>query len=585
MTAGSASEEAATRDSASIEKKVDTLVSDADSSEQEVDLLSFHEVNAGRLVIDPKEAILELGPIVAAKLKLTHDGTKVLWPQPADDPNDPQNWSNGRKAVQLLIGTLAAVVPDFDSGIGIAALFPLSQQYDTTTGVINDMTSNWSIFLLGWGSILSVMLMRRFGRLPILFWSQVLALAFLIGCAVAPNLGTFTAMRCLTAFFGTCPQVTGLYIVTDIFPFHLQARKLNIWTFGFVVSPFVSPFLFGFLVAKANWRWSYGIGCIYGGIVVLLITFFGEETMYDRTVKPIPKRPTQGLRYRVETLIGLTGLKMAKYRPPWWEVVLCPFNVVWRPHLLSILIFEASSFALVFGFSCGLNTTNVVFLGSAPPFGFGYNQTIIAGFYATPIVGVLLGEFTGRFLNDWIMNLSIRRNKGVFEAESRLWACYVAMPLYICGFVTLGAGLQRLSTAAVIIGWAIAQIAVMVNTVAVYAYCNDCFPKQQGEISALVNLARTLGGFSVAYFQVPWANKSGATETLGVEGAVVVGLAILIVPVVQVTGRHLRVSGPTPSPMRKILRLWVLATVFDVNVLAFWGESVYYPHVDVVETQ
>ncbi|KAH7906959.1 major facilitator superfamily domain-containing protein [Hygrophoropsis aurantiaca] len=547
MTANlNSSEDAVTRDSASIEKTTDELADDIDKSSLDVDLLSFHEVNAGRLIMDPKEAAIELGPLIAAKLKLTADGTKVLWPQPADDPNDPQNWSDGRKAIQLLIGTLAAIVPDFDSGIGIAALFPLSQQYNTTTGVINDMTSNWSIFLLGWGSIASVMLMRRFGRLPILFWSQVLALAFLIGCAVSPNLGTFTAMRCLTAFFGTCPQVTGLYIVTDIFPFHLQARKaplhhvqLNIWTFGFVVSPFLSPFLFGFLVAKANWRWSYGIGCIYGGIVVLLIAFLGEETMYDRTVKPIPKRPTQGLRYRVETLLGITGLKMAKYRPSWWEVVCCPFNVIWRPHLLSILIFEA----LVFGFSCGLNTTNVVFFGSAPPFGFGYNQTVIAGFYATPIVGVLLGELTGRFLNDWIMNLSIRRNNGVFEAESRLWACYVAMPLYICGFVLLGAGLQHLNTAAVIIGWAIAQIAVMVNTVAVYAYCNDCFPKQQGEISALVNLARTLGGFSVAYFQVPWANKSGAIETLGVEGAVVVGLAILTVPVIQLTGRQLRVGG------------------------------------------
>lgn len=34
------------------------------------------------------------------------------------------------------------------------------------------------------------------------------------------------AFRCLTAFFGSCPQVTGLYVVTDIYPFHLQARKV-----------------------------------------------------------------------------------------------------------------------------------------------------------------------------------------------------------------------------------------------------------------------------------------------------------------------------------------------------------------------
>ena len=50
-------------------------------------------------------------------------------------------WSNKRKALQLLIVTLAAIVPDFDVGIGIAASFALAEQYDTTTSVINDMTA------------------------------------------------------------------------------------------------------------------------------------------------------------------------------------------------------------------------------------------------------------------------------------------------------------------------------------------------------------------------------------------------------------------------------------------------------------
>ena len=51
------------------------------------------------------------------------------------------------------------------------------------------------------------------------------------------------------------------------------------------------------------------------------------------------------------------------------------------------------------------------------------------------------------------------------------------------------------------------------------AYTNDCFPKYQGEISALQNLSRVLGGFSVAYFQVPWATKHGPLQTLGCEAA------------------------------------------------------------------
>jgi hypothetical protein len=93
---------------------------------------------------------------------------------------------------------------------------------------------------------------------------------------------------------------------------------------------------------------------------------------------------------------------------------------------------------MLFGFGIGINActmlkmaekvltfllqvTNAVFLGVPAPLGFGFSQIAIAGAYGTPIVAVVVGELTGRYVNDWIMNVSIRRNRGVFEAESRLW--------------------------------------------------------------------------------------------------------------------------------------------------------------------
>ncbi|KAJ7223386.1 MFS general substrate transporter [Mycena pura] len=514
--------------------------SESESAPSDIDLLTLHEHRAGRLVIDPQEAKLELGEAVAVRLKLSADGTKVLWPQPTDSLLDPQNWSPTRKALQLFVITLASIAPDFESGIGITAIFALAEQYNTTPGEINNLTSNWSIFLIGqfcdyfsrpqsdsifktgWGGLFAVILIRRYGRLPILFWSQVLGLLFMLGATIAPNLNTFTAMRCLAGFFSSAPQVTGLYVVTDMYPFHLQARKLNVWTFGYIVSPFLSPFVFGFLVARTTWRWAYGIGTIYSAIVCLLIVIFGEETMYDRGLKPIPEPPTTGLRYRVETLVGITGVKMTKYRDSWYKAIASPLRIVWRPQLIGILFFEV---------------TNAVFLGTPPPLGFGLSPFAVAGMYGTPIVAVFLGEVIGRYTNDWIMNFSIRRNAGVFEAESRLWACYIAIPLYICGFVVLGVSFQNhLSVGGLIMGWGIAETA----TVAVLAYCSDSFPKHHGEIGAFFNLARVLGGFSVAYFQIPWALKHGALQVYGVEAAIVAGLFLLVIPLLQLKGRMLR---------------------------------------------
>ncbi|KAJ7895277.1 MFS general substrate transporter [Mycena olivaceomarginata] len=490
-------------------------------------VVTYHEHRAGRSSTQIREAKLELGEAVASRLKLSADGTKVLWPQPTDSPLDPQNWSSRRKALQLFIITLASIVPDFDSGIGEASRSKLPSSFSPMESVT------------GWGGVFVVILIRRYGRLPILFWSQVLALLILLGATIAPDSKTFAAMRCLTGFFGTAPQITGLYVVTDMYPFHLQARKadlsshVNIWTLGYIVSPFLSPFVLGFLVARTTWRWAYGVGTIYGGLVLLLIVFFAEETMYDRGVKPIPEPPTTGLRYRAETLLGFTELKMTKYRDTWYQAISSPIRIVWRPQLLGILVFEGK----MFGFGIGINVTNAVFLGTPPPFGFGFSQFGIAGLYGTPVAAVFLGEVIGRYLNDWIMNLSIKRNGGVFEAESRLWACYIAVPLYICGFVVLGAAFENhLSIGALVMGWGIAECA----TVAVIAYCSDSLPRHHGEVSAFFNLARVLGGFSVAYFQIPWALKHGALQVLGVEAAIVVGLFLLVVPFLQLKGRMLR---------------------------------------------
>jgi hypothetical protein len=138
-------------------------------------------------------------------------------------------------------------------------------------------------------------------------------------------------------------------------------------------SPFLSPFAFGFLVSRAKSVIPFP-GCVLLTTVFMSVgdghtesvactayslsslspaldarrkfmcPQFGKLTnssrMYDRSVKNLPSRQTGGLRYRIETLVGITGAKMAKYRVTWYEAVSAPFKLVWRPHLLGILVFE-----------------------------------------------------------------------------------------------------------------------------------------------------------------------------------------------------------------------------------------------------
>ncbi|CAH7666320.1 major facilitator superfamily domain-containing protein [Phakopsora pachyrhizi] len=537
------------------------------------DLNYVYETGIGRLVVDPLEAESEFGKDLASQLKLDETGTIVLWPQPGQSPQDPQNWPSSKKLRTLIVLTMASFIPDFNSGIGIACLFPLAKEYNTTPGNINNLTSKYDFsfclvyFLLGPGGILSVILVKRYGRLPILFWSQVLGLAFLIGCTFAPTLNVF-AGKCLNAFFSTAPQIMGLYFINGKLTNQFEIEKLNFWTSGFLVSPFVSPWLFGYLVARINYRWAYGIGCIYCAIVVVLISLFTEETMYNR-ISPSHELPKSGsLRIRIETLIGITGIKESRYRCSWRQAILPMLQLIIRPHVLAILIYTG----VMFGFSIGTNVTNgesvkakayfqslivnvfptVVFTTSPPPLGYGLSQYAVASIYVTPVVAVILGELIGRHMNDRAVKHLTRRNHGIFEPEMRLWSLYAGLPLLVAGFVLLGAAFQKkLNIASVVFGWGMAEVGTMISTVAAYNYLNNAlfFP---GEISALLNEARVLGGFAVPYFQVDWASENGALQTFGCEAAIIVGLFILIVPALQVKGEELRVSHSIAFPFYKL---------------------------------
>jgi len=502
-----------------------------------IDLNYEYETGSGRVIVDPVEAEVELGKALASQLKLDKTGKVVLWPQPSDDRHDPQNWPKNRKLKNLIISTMAAFIPDFDSGIGVACLFPLAREYRTTPGEVNNVSSNWSIFLLGPGGLIAVMLAKRYGRLPILFWSQVFGLAFLIGCTFAPNLSTFAAMRCLNAFFSTAPQVTGLLAVTDMYPFHLQARMLNFWGAGFLVSPYMSPWLFGYLVENINYRWAYAIGSFYSILVVLLIALFVDETIYDRYVtlaSDSPDRATPTSRLR--TLIGITGYKTAHMRCSWKQAIMPTFKLLTKPHCLSLLIYTGA----IFGFAIGINVTNVVFTSSPPPLGYGLSQVVVASLYATPVVAVLLGEVIGRYLNDKTVSFLTYRNHGIFEPEMRLWTMYAGIPLLVAGFVVLGGAFQhKWNLVAVVLGWGMAEVGIMITTVASLNYLNNSF-FFPGEISALLSQARVLGGFAVPYFQIEWASRKGALQSFGCEAAIQAALFLLIVPLVQLKGEKLR---------------------------------------------
>ena len=63
----------------------------------------------------------------AETAKLASDGHTRLIPQPSDDPQDPLNWSWGKKHLLLFIVSLTALLPDALSATGAVTLIPQAE--------------------------------------------------------------------------------------------------------------------------------------------------------------------------------------------------------------------------------------------------------------------------------------------------------------------------------------------------------------------------------------------------------------------------------------------------------------------------
>ena len=57
-------------------------------------------------------------------LKLSQNRQTVLIPQPSGDPQDPLNWSQGRKNLILFIISATALLADYGSATGAVTLVP-----------------------------------------------------------------------------------------------------------------------------------------------------------------------------------------------------------------------------------------------------------------------------------------------------------------------------------------------------------------------------------------------------------------------------------------------------------------------------
>jgi presenilin-like A22 family membrane protease len=81
----------------------------------------------------------------------------------------------------------------------------MNREYGNTADEVNHSQSG-NVFMVGAGGTVAVMLSAYFGRLPVLFWFMIAALAAALGEGLAPGFMGFFVLRVMNGFFSGVAQ-------------------------------------------------------------------------------------------------------------------------------------------------------------------------------------------------------------------------------------------------------------------------------------------------------------------------------------------------------------------------------------------
>ena len=176
-----------------------------------------------------------------------------------------------------LLGALTAVGP-LSTDMYLPAFPAIEAALGGRAGAAQVTLAAWFAGLAV-GQLTQGSLADRYGRrLPLILGTAVYTLAN-AGCALAPDLVTFSVLRFVAAFGGSASMVIPRAIVRDLADGHAAARLMARLMLVMGVAPILAPTLGGALLGVASWHAIFWCTAAYGAICCVLVWRVLPETL------------------------------------------------------------------------------------------------------------------------------------------------------------------------------------------------------------------------------------------------------------------------------------------------------------------
>lgn len=197
----------------------------------------------------------------------------------------------------LLALALSATMHGVDATVMIVAIPTISQELNVGHAGLQWVTAG---YLLAYAAILITAgkLGDRYGQRRVFLSGMI---GFMVSSAMAGlagSIGTLIVWRVVQGACGAAMLASGLAIIRLIFPANKLKVAVGIFTGMFALSSAGGPFVGGFIVEYADWRWAFFINVIGGTITLVLVALL------------IPQVPPQDTQRRLD-LGGMVLLAVA----------------------------------------------------------------------------------------------------------------------------------------------------------------------------------------------------------------------------------------------------------------------------------
>ncbi|KAF6786789.1 major facilitator superfamily transporter [Colletotrichum sojae] len=457
----------------------------------------------------------------------------VLIPTPSSNPDDPLNWTPGRKFQLLCCLSVYCLSIGIASAAIYSILVPISSATSLTVGDPNAGTG-YMFLTLGWGCLLWQPLAQKYGKRPVYLLSLLGTLCIMVWAPHATTGGQWIANKVLQGLFGAPIESLCEISIADVWFTHERGTYMRYYALFLYGSNCLAPVIAGFINDGQGWEWVLHWCAIFCGVGFLICFFLMEETNYQRLVvldaevysrtdagSSEEKGPKAGPESgKTAVTQGDVNLKNAlrktfldkikpfsrrdmNFQASLRSMVVRPFVYLSFP----VIVFSGFMYGAILCYFNVLNGTASLILSSSP---YNFRASIVGLSYVSCLVGVAVGTLYSGHLGDIFILWKARRNNGIMEPEFRLWLFSVLMILIPRCLLLWGVGAaHQVHWFGLTFAMGALSGGVTAGSQLAITYCIDSYKELGGDAIVTVILIRNTMSFAVNYGITPWVTNMG----------------------------------------------------------------------------